>query len=116
MCESCWTNGSSRPIAQISAQAFTHEEALKYFRGLIGAPPSRDRISEAVSITRDEFLQLDHFFQSATRRLKRARHQAKELKHPQLEVPGYPSNTNQVDEVLRRLSVKFTSDGVRPSP
>src|SRR5262249_9649993 len=99
-------------------QAFTHDEALAHFRSLIGtgAPPPRSKISDTVSLTRDDFEQIEHFFHSATRRLKRARDQAKELKHSQLEVPDYPSNTDQVFKLLRRLAAAFTSERARPSP
>jgi hypothetical protein len=74
------------------------------------------RSAESITLARDDFLQIQHFFDSATRRLKRAREQAKELKHPQLAVPDYPSNTEHVSKVLRRLSMRFALEGARPSP
>jgi len=109
-----WNEPGTRSL---SVQAFTHDEALIHFRSLIatGALPPRTKISDTVSLTRDELLQIEHFFHSATRRLKRARDQAKELKHPQLEVPDYPSNTDHVFKLLRRLSMRFTSEGARQS-
>jgi len=101
-----WRDPGTRLLA---VQAFTHEEAVTYFRSLIGtgAPPPGSKSSDTVSLTRDDFLQIEHFFHSAARRLKRARDQAKELKHPQLEEPDYPSNTDHVFKLLRRLSMGF---------
>jgi hypothetical protein len=110
-----WRDPGTRLLA---VQAFTHDEALIYFRSLIGtgAPPPRSKISDTILLTRDDFSQIEHFFHSATRRLKRARDQAKELKHPHLELPDYPSNTDHVFKLLRRLAAGFVSEGTRPSP
>jgi len=110
-----WRDPGTRLLA---VQAFTHEEALTHFRSLVGtgAPPPRSKISDTIALTRGDFSQIEHFFHSATRRLKRARDQAKELKHPQLEVPNYPSNTDHVFKLLRRLAAGFASDAARPSP
>jgi len=109
-----WNEQGTRSL---SVQAFTHDEALIHFRSLIGtgAPLQRSKVSDTVSLTGDEFSQIAHFFHSATRRLKRARDQAKELKHPHLEVPDYPSNTDDVFKLLRRLSARFASEGARQS-
>ncbi len=109
-----WSQAITRCL---SVQAFTHDEALTHFRSLVGrdAVQTRTKVSDSVSLTRDDFLQIEHFFHSATRRLKRARDQAKELKHPQLEVPDYPSNADDVFKLLRRLSMRFASEGTRQS-
>lgn len=95
----------------ISVQALTFDEAIGHFRTLLGtgALPYEPQATDTVALTHAEHSQLAHFFSSATRRLHRARDQVRQLKNPQLEVPGYPSNSDEVLRLLRRLSARFTS-------
>lgn len=74
-----------------------------------------ERPSDAVPLSRAEYSHIDHFFYSAMRRLQRARDQAKELKNPALEVPDYPSNREEVFQVLPRLLTRFRTHG-SPAP
>ncbi|HEX9506941.1 MAG TPA: replication-relaxation family protein, partial [Myxococcales bacterium] len=106
--------GRERSLA-ISVQALTFDEAISHFRMLLGSGtlPHKPQPTETVPLTRAEHSQLGHFFTSATRRLHRARDQVKELKNPQLELPDYPSNTDEVLRLLKRLSARFTN---QPAP
>jgi len=101
-----------------SVQAFTFDEALTHFRGILGygAPPAEAKPSDAISLTRAEFSEIEHFFYSASRRLYRARDQAKQLKHPQLEIPDYPSNVDEVLKLVRNLANRFHRTTPRPPP
>jgi len=100
----------------IPVQALTFDEAANHFRTLLGsaAPSRKAQATDSIALTQAEFSQIDHFFYSATRRLKHARDQAKELKNPRLEVPDYPSNTDEVLHLLRRLSTTFTNPAAQP--
>ncbi len=107
--------GRERTLS-ISAQALTFDEAISHFQTLLGSasPPRKPQATDSIALTQAEFSQLHHFFYSATRRLKHARDQAKELKNPRLEVPDYPSNTDKVMQLLRRLSARFTNPVAQP--
>lgn len=100
----------------IPVQALTFDEAISHFRTLLGVavPPRKPQATDSIALTRAEYSQLAHFFESATRRLRHAREQAKELKNPRLEVPDYPSNTDEVLHLLRHLSSRFTNPTARP--
>jgi len=109
---------NERGTRLFSVQAFTFEEALTHFQGVLGygAPQAQTKTSETISLTRAEFSNIEHFFHSASRRLHRARDQAKQLKHPQLEIPDYPSNTDEVFKLLRHLADRFRREAPRSSP
>ncbi len=106
--------GRERTLS-ISVHALTFDEAIGHFRTLLGSasPARKPQATDTIALTRAKHSQLDHFFYSATRRLKKARDQARELKNPRLEVPDYPSNTDEVLHLLRRLSARFTNPAAR---
>ena len=109
--------GRERTLS-ISVQALTFDEAIGHFRTQLGSgvPPQKPQITDTIALTRAEYSQLDHFVYSALRRLKKARAQARELENPQLEVPGYPSNSEEVLYLLLpRLSARFKNPAA-PAP
>ena len=107
--------GRQRTLS-IPVLALTFDEAISHFRSLLGVavPPRKPQATDCIALTRAEYSQLAHFFESATRRLRHARDQAKELKNPRLEVPDYPSNTDEVLHLLRHLSSRFTNPTAQP--